>query len=214
MKTITLLSAIVFTASLASAQVTYRTIPEATQPVALYDSLENIPATHVKSLYNQKILALKKSNFYPKMDSFSSLEETSIVNKQFNILKAKRNEKRRETWLILAAGTDTIYYQLTNNSIENPSFITIGYFEKQAKTYTGKKFTLKLPEEFKELNAGIIKQFSGKETFICTGSTVIQDGKKLIPALTLKSSKGDEIYTPIKGFEVTTANNIQLFTIE
>lgn len=214
MKPIISLATLMLLGSLASAQVTYRSIPAVTQPVAPYDSLENIPQMHVKSLYGQQILVLGKGAFHPAINSFAPIDEARILKKQFEVVGAERNEKNRQVWLILASGIDTVYYQLTGASLESPSFVTIGYFEKQAKIYTGKKFKLRMPGEFKEINTGIIKQVSDKETFVCTGSSIIEEGKKLIPALTLESSNGDEIYTPIKGFEATTANSIQLFTIE
>ncbi|HBL74267.1 MAG: hypothetical protein A2W90_18105 [Bacteroidetes bacterium GWF2_42_66] len=214
MKKIALLTIVSFICLQSFAQVTYRKVPEVTQPIVPYDSLQNIPVTHINSLFGHKILCLNKSNFRSSINIFSNIDESKVVNKQFEILDGKRNEKDHKIWLTLISDTDTVFYYLDNNSVENPSFITLEYFDKQSKIYTGKKFKLRFPEEFKELNTGVIKLFSDKETFVCTGSTIIEDNKKLIPSLILKSGNGDEIYTPIKGFEVTTANNIGLFTIE
>lgn len=214
MKKITLLTAVLLICLQSFAQVNYRKVPEVTQPIAAYDSLQNIPYQSIKSLFGHKVLILDTINFHPGMDSFKYNRTTSIVNKQFDVFSVKRNERRRESWLVLTSGSDTAYYKLTNGSIENPSFITLGYFEKQTELYTGKKFKLNLPEEFKELNTGIIRKFDGKVLFICAESSIIEEGKKLIPALILKAANGDEIYTPLKGFEITSGNSIQLFTIE
>jgi hypothetical protein len=210
MKTITLLSVVSFICLQSFAQVTYRKVPETTQPIAPYDSLMNIPITGSRSLIGQKVLVLSSFRFHKTMDSNSP--EENIIRKEFEIKDIQRSKNNLFVWLTLVTPVDTIFHEL--HGAESKSFVTVGYFEKQTKIYTGKKFKLIFPEEFKELNTEIIKKFDTKERFVCTGSTIIQEGKKLIPALTLKSSNGDEIYTPIKGFEVTTANSIQLFIIE
>lgn len=177
---------------------------------AAYDSLTNVPVNNIKSLYGQKVIILNENNFHPKMDVFSK-NEANILKKQYEVITAKRDNKNPRVWLILTSSNDSLFCPVGSGKI---GFITVGYLEKQTKLYTGKKFKLNLPGEFKELNTGIINKFDEKEQFVCSGSTIIEEGKSLIPALILKSAKGVVIYTPIKDFDITSTNSIQLFTIE
>jgi len=214
MKRINLLTAILFLSIASIAQVTYRTIPDTPAQIAPYDSLENIPHTSLKSLYGQTALILDTIYFHPAMNSFATFRGTDIINNHFNIVTAQRDNKRRQIWITMASKSDTIYYQLTGNSLEHSTFVTLGYYEKQKQLYSDKTFQLRLDGQFKELKTGQLRTFTSSDKFTCTGVSIIHDGHYLIPTFLLKNSKGKEIAVPFKGFEKSSEQAFWQFSIK
>ncbi len=214
MKQLTTLSAFLIIAVVSTAQLSYRSVPSAPEHIAAYDSLENIPQASLKSLYGQMVLILDTTYFHPEANSFAPIRRDDIVDKQFEVVSAQRDKKRRQIWIVMAAKTDTVYYQVNSNSLEYPTFVTMGYYEKQKQLYTGRSLQLRFMGEFKDLNTGSKKPFGSDVNFTCAGTSIIKDGEDLIPSIVLRSTQGDEIAVPIKGFETTTSNTINLFSVE
>lgn len=203
------------TFSLASlAQISYREAPKTKEVIPAYDSLENLPKNSFRSICGQKVLILGTKDFYRISEYYEPVRKEEVLKKSYTVISFKRDENNpRQIWMKLALDTDTIYYNITNQNIERPQFLTIGYYEKQKQLRVGKIFKFKLTEKFKELNTGIIKEFSREDNFTCTDITILKEDDKLIPSYIIKNEKGEEIGVPLKNYELSMSMSIYRFEI-
>lgn len=210
MKTLFVLTAFLFLSYLSIGQITYREAVEPKQAITPYDSLEIIPQRSLRSVYGQQVVILGAYSIYPRPDSYVPLERTDLIKKEYTIIKGEKDKKlKNKIWLQLVAETDTIYFELTGSNIERPSFITLGYYEKQKQTHIGKSFKLRLYEDFTELNSGIEKRYTSDDDFICTDVTILEVKQRLVPSFILKNQDGDEIGIPFSNY----SNDVHKFVI-
>lgn len=207
MKNILILSILMAVSFFANGQITYRNTPVAIETVPAYDSSSNIPPK-IKSLYSQSVLIVETNELYRKMKSSGELVDSSAINRQYKVVSSTKDENRRLIWLHLADKADTIYCRLTASLVENPPFITTGFYTKQKKNFVGKSFRLKTSCRYTELISGKIKEYPDDEVFKCIDVTMLKEGSELIPSYILKTKNGDEISVPIRGFETIADNTL------
>lgn len=214
MKKILTLTIAITLGMLSYCQVTYREAPEANHPVPVYDSLKNMPQKGLRSMCGQEVLILGATDYYRKGDSFQTINKDEIVNKQYQVISVDKDEKNpRQVWMKLALNNDTVFYRITSSNLEKPLFLTIGFYEKQKQLYIGKKFKLKLMQDFKELNSGTIKEFTKEDNFVCTEITILKENDRLIPSFILKNDKGEEIGVPFTNFETNMSQSFSRFNV-
>lgn len=192
---------------IANSQITYRNAPVAIETVPTYDSLSNIPPK-IKSLYGQSVLIVETNELYRIMKSNGELVDSSAINRQYKVVSSTKDENRHFIWLHLADKADTIYCRLTASLVENPPFITTGFYTKQKNDFVGKLFRLKTSCNYTELNSGKIKEYTENEVFKCVDVAMLKEGSELMPSYILKTKNGDEISVPIRGFETIADNTL------
>lgn len=207
MKKILTASVLLAVSFISHGQIIYRNAPAAIETVPVYDSISNIPSK-IKSLYGQSVLIVETNALYRTMKSRGESVDSSVINKQYKVVSSTKDENSRFLWLHLTDDTDTIYCKLTTSIVENPPFITTGFYLKQKNSFIGKTFRLKTSSKYTELNSGSIKEYTEKEFFICVDLAMIKEYADLIPSYILKTKDGDEISVPINGFETTAGNTL------
>lgn len=213
MKKTAFISTLFLAAITSMAQLTYRDVPnnQASQ-AAPYDSLENIPNHSLKPIYGQTVLVLDTFNFHPVKDTFAPLNDRHIVEQEFELDTAQMDTRRRKIWMTLTAGSDTVYYQYAPG--RKHSFVTMGYYTKQAQLYSGKKFKLRHANEFTEINSDQLIKIEITDQLTCSGATMVRDGEQLTPSLILRNNNQQEIAVPMPGFERNSSNSLSQFVID
>lgn len=90
------------------------------------DSIIPIPVDNIKAIYGHDAIIQCEDYFYAMPDDFSAKKGTEIINKTYQIVKVIKDEKyKNKQWMIFGNANDTIYYEVSNRSIENPSFVII-----------------------------------------------------------------------------------------
>ncbi len=180
---------------------------------AVYDSLTNVPPTKISCLYGQTATIVELNELYPSMEWANKLTNTSIINKQYSIVKAENDKSRSQVWVSLASKTDTIYYRLTSTNMERPPFLVQGFYEKQKELYLDQSLKLKIDYDYTETKSGKVKTFTTADNFTCTQLSIINNTGELVPSYILSTPNGETIAVPLKGFETTATNTIDRFTI-
>lgn len=209
MKTITLIISL-FISLMAYSQVSYRQVPETKTTIPVYDSLSNIPAESIKSFYGHDALILDNYHFYDTAN-VNGTKVTNIIKSIYTVVEVFRDGP---LWIHMQNKTGDVYYGLNENSLDNPSFIMLEYYEKQKQLKLNKNFKLRSAEEFKELNTGTVKSFGADQEFTCTDITILEEGKQLIPSYILSTSTGEEIGVPLKGFNINSSRSVNQFDIQ
>ncbi|MFV0506740.1 MAG: hypothetical protein ACK5L5_08540 [Bacteroidales bacterium] len=219
MKQLSTLLILLSISTLASAQVTYRQAPKGRE-VLSYDSLTNMPDRKIGRMAGYDMLILSNQMFYSQPDSRTNAVDYTnyklkedIKQQTYTFKRVFANEKRHEVWITFANATDSVFYQVTEGSLENPSFLTLAFFEKQ-KECIGKIFTPNTQIEYTELNSGEIRKYDTDIAFTCTELTIMEEEGYLIPSYILKSPKGDEIAVPLRDFERNSSKYVGRFVIE
>ena len=191
-----------------------------------YDSLVNIPRFKVTSLYGQSVIVTQSTYLHLKKSDKQTNTPEGIIGKQFLIVSAERDKAKPNhvVWLTLTSELDTVYYRLTNSSMDRPSIITTGHIEKMKIINKGKTFELKCDEVFLDMNSETNTSFPAKSTFKCIDVVVLQkeineelhDGSfkreiRLTPSFILVDNHERKISIPLDGFGQVLNKNMQLF---